>query len=69
MKFVVFCAFVLCASASQLRLPVDEQLAEIDSSEYGKNLLDTINIEMKSESSVDSIVELLDDLSDELNLE
>ena len=67
MKYAVFLGIVMLASAARLRLPVDEQLAQIDSSEYGKRLLDTIDIQMNSGASVDVIIELLDDLSAEMH--
>jgi len=38
----------------------------IDSSDYGKRLLDTIDLQMRSGASVDKIIDLLDELSGEM---
>jgi chromosome segregation ATPase len=48
-------------------VPVDEQLAQIDSQDYGKQVLDTIDMELSSGASFDAIIELLNELDAELN--
>lgn len=60
-------ALILVATASKMRIPTDERLAQIDSTAYGKGLLDTIDLEMTSGASVDKIVEMLDNLAADLN--
>jgi chromosome segregation ATPase len=62
-----FLGLLLLVSASKLRVPVDEQLAQIDSTSYGKTLLDTLQIQLNSGSSVDAIVELLDELAADMH--
>jgi hypothetical protein len=42
MKYLALLALLFMATASRLRVPVDEKLAMIDSTTYGKTLLDTI---------------------------
>jgi chromosome segregation ATPase len=67
MKSIFFFGILLLATASRLRVPVDEQLAQIDSTSYGKTLLDTLQIQLTSGSSVDAIVELLDELAADMH--
>ena len=66
MKACVILSLILLASAARMRIPTDERLAQIDSTAYGKGLLDTIDLEMTSGASVDKIVEMLDNLSADL---
>lgn len=69
MKFVIaICLATLVAGAS-LRNPSIESLAKIDASPYGKHLLDTVSLQVKAGTSVDRIIELLDELSDGLREE
>ena len=42
MKVSLLLTAILVAAASKLRVPTDERLAQIDSTEYGKGLIDTI---------------------------
>ena len=66
MKASLILTVILVAAASRMRIPTDERLAQIDSTVYGKGLLDTIELEMTSGASVDKIVEMLDNLSADL---
>ena len=66
MKVSLLLTAILVAAASKLRVPTDERLAQIDSTEYGKGLIDTIQLEMTSGASVDVIVDMLDNLSADL---
>ena len=67
MKVSIMLALIFVASAARMRIPTDERLAQIDSTSYGKGLLDTIDLEMSSGASVDKIVEMLDNLAADLN--
>ena len=67
MKATIILALILVASAGRMRIPTDERLAQIDSTSYGKGLLDTIDLEISSGASVDKIVEMLDNLAADLN--
>ena len=66
MKASVILSLILLASAARMRIPTDERLAQIDSTSYGKGLLDTIELEMTSGASTDKIVEMLDALAADL---
>ena len=66
MKASLILTVILVAAASRMRIPTDERLAQIDSTVYGKGLLDTIDLEMSSGASVDKIVEMLDNLAADL---
>lgn len=66
MKVSIMLALIFVASAARMRIPTDERLAQIDSSAYGKGLLDTIDLQMSSGASVDKIVEMLDNLAADL---
>ena len=66
MKVSVILSLIFLASAARMRIPTDERLAQIDSTSYGKGLLDTIDLEMTSGASVDKIVEMLDNLAADL---
>jgi len=66
MKASVILSLILLASAARMRIPTDERLAQIDSTVYGKGLLDTIELEMTSGASTDKIVEMLDALAADL---
>ena len=61
MKVSVILSLILLASAARIRIPKD-RLAQIDSTSYGKGLLNTIESEMTSGASTDKIVEMLDAL-------
>lgn len=65
---LAFCLIALVAGAS-LRSRNLETLAKIDASPYGKHLLDTVSLQVKAGTSVDRIVELLDELADGLREE
>ena len=66
MKESVILSLILLTSAARIRIPTDDRLAQIDSTSYGKGLLDTIESEIDLGASVDKIVEMLDALAADL---
>ena len=66
MRALVACFICAFAAGFSFRSNHWESLILIDSTDYGKRLLDTINVEIKSKGSVDKIVEILISLRGDL---
>jgi chromosome segregation ATPase len=66
--FVTLCLAALVTGIS-LRSPNMVSLSKIDASPYGRQLLDTVSLQVRSGASVDRIVELLDELASGLREE
>lgn len=66
MRALVACFICAFAAGFSFRSNHWESLILIDSTDYGKRLLDTINVELKSKGSVDKIVEILNSLKADL---
>lgn len=66
MRVLVTCFVLAFAAGFSFRSNHWESLILIDSTDYGKRLLDTIQIELQSQGNVDNILKILNELKDDL---
>ena len=65
-SWTIFLFIILGCFSLSHSLKVDERLAQIDMTPYGKHLLNTIEVSFKTEGSISIVIDLLNNLAESL---